>query len=89
MLHIKDLEKRKRGDTEITRLRERTLEGGASPPPGFLKRYDSERVRGWGSANDMIPWDLWGSGGGSGIRLREGAACGRGMHSINTGENNI
>src|ERR1700731_4189922 len=26
----------------------------------FLKRYDSKRVRGWGSVNDMIPWGLGG-----------------------------
>ncbi len=26
--------------------------------PLFLKRYDSKRVKGWGSANDMIPWEL-------------------------------
>jgi hypothetical protein len=24
----------------------------------FLKRYDSKRVREWGSVNDMIPWEL-------------------------------
>ena len=27
-------------------------------PALFLKRYDSKRVRGWGSVNDMIPWEL-------------------------------
>jgi hypothetical protein len=35
-------------------------EGGSRPPTLFLKRYDSKRVRGRGSANDMIPWDLGG-----------------------------
>jgi len=27
-------------------------------PALFLKRCDSKRVRGWGSANDMIPLEL-------------------------------
>jgi hypothetical protein len=26
----------------------------------FLERYDSIEFRGWGSANDMIPWELGG-----------------------------
>jgi len=35
------------------------VKAGKVPPPAlFLKRYDSEGVRGWGSVNDMIPWDL-------------------------------
>src|SRR6267142_1336885 len=35
------------------------VKAGKLPPPAlFLKRYDSEGVRGWGSVNDMIPWDL-------------------------------
>jgi hypothetical protein len=29
-----------------------------SPSPLFLKRYDFKRVREWGSANDVIAWDL-------------------------------
>src|SRR5260370_41311159 len=32
--------------------------GRPSPPPPVLKRYDSKRVKGWGSAKDMIPWEL-------------------------------
>ena len=33
-------------------------DGNTPLPTLFLKRYDSKRVRGWGSANAMIPWDL-------------------------------
>jgi hypothetical protein len=29
----------------------------------ILKRYDSKRVKGWGSAKDMIPWELGGQRG--------------------------
>ena len=36
-------------------------------PPMILERYDSIEVRGWGSANDMIPEEL---GSGPGRRLR-------------------
>ena len=33
-------------------------------PRVFLKRYDSKGVRGWWSANNMIPWGLAGKGRG-------------------------
>jgi hypothetical protein len=33
-------------------------QGEYTLPALFLKRYDSEGVKGWGSVNDMIPWDL-------------------------------
>ncbi len=42
-------------------------------PAQFLKRYDSKRVRGWGSAKRLIPWDL-GESEGKGNRRSEGAA---------------
>jgi hypothetical protein len=37
-------------------------------PPVILERYDSIEVRGWGSANDMIPEEL--GRRGSGRRLK-------------------
>ena len=43
---------------------ERSLDSRWSPGTrilaacSFLKRYDFKRVRRWGSANDMIPWEL-------------------------------
>jgi hypothetical protein len=52
MLHLKDLEKRRRGSKDVRK----ELELWHPLPMLFLKRYDFKRVRGWGSANDMIPW---------------------------------
>jgi hypothetical protein len=40
----------------------------SSAPAMFLKRYDSKRVRGWGSVNDMIPWELGDRRQGAGVR---------------------
>jgi hypothetical protein len=34
----------------------------------ILKRYDSIEVRGWGSANDMIPREFGERTGGAGVR---------------------
>ena len=42
------------------------------PPPTFLERCDSKRVKGWGSANDMIWRDLGNSGKEAGKRVRGG-----------------
>jgi hypothetical protein len=41
-------------DTEEDRVKDRILDEVGRPAPLFLERYDSKRVRGWGSANDMI-----------------------------------
>jgi hypothetical protein len=59
--------------------------GGDPHPPMFLKRYDSKGVRGWGPANDIIPWELdeQPSRAGDG---REGI---RKCELANTGENSM
>lgn len=36
-----------------------------------LKRYDSKGLRRWGSANDLIPWELGNLGQGIEFRLRK------------------
>jgi len=38
--------------------------GDAPSPPVILQRYDKTEFKWWGSANDMIPWELRGSGQG-------------------------
>jgi hypothetical protein len=48
---------------------------GRPPLPLFSKRYDSIVVSGWGSANDMIPWELegqWMLGAGWGPPFQNG-----------------
>jgi len=50
------------------------------PPPRFLKRYDSKRVRGWGSANDMIPWELDGQASSPGEEGGRNPGVGTGEH---------
>jgi hypothetical protein len=56
VLHLKDLW----GWGTSERLKVGT---SGIPLPMFLKRYDSKRVRGWGSVNDMTGKDLGGSWG--------------------------
>jgi hypothetical protein len=53
----------------------------------FLKRYDSKRVRGWGSAKDMIPWELGDRGQGVGARPEKESRDRRGWSLANTGKN--
>jgi hypothetical protein len=43
----------------------------------FLKRYDSIEVSGWGSVNDMIPWQLGMGDWETVIRFRERTEGGR------------
>ena len=54
MLQLKELREEERSLDSRSSLGTRILAGGS-----FLKRYDFKGVRGWGSANDMIPWELW------------------------------
>jgi len=46
-------------------------------PPMILERYDSIEVRGWGSANDMIPEELGRGGAGRRLRPERTATSGR------------
>ena len=53
-------------------LRKGDRSGGKPRSPAlFLKRYDSKRVRGRGSVNDMIPWNLGVRKTGVGIKGRK------------------
>ena len=60
---------------------------GLTLPPLFLQRYDSIVVRGWGSVNDMIRWELAVRRAGARIGKRELERDRPGWRSTNTGEN--
>ena len=66
MLHLKDLRVRSVGE-EVTVLDRKRHPLSAM----FLKRYDSKRVRGSGSVNDMKGKGLAGGEQGIGVRLEE------------------
>jgi len=72
----------KRAFTMAFRMSPTRRVADAPHPPLFLKRYDSKRVRGWGSANDMIPWQL----DGQTDRAGEGRKRNRKRGLANTGK---